>query len=145
MTVFNMDVQYALNKIHRHTDMTPPHLNTRSHTATRRAACAPEVPPNDMWGHPEVATLTTVRVEELEQELPAVEIDDEEFEYGMHTWLLHLCHDYGNHGCRKTHRTCYKATIFGDEDLYEHNEYLAGIAYFEEYNQDVQPNTLVSA
>ena len=62
-------------------------MNTRSHTATRRAACAPQVPPNDMWGHPEVATLTTVWVEELQKELPAVEIDDQEFEYGTHTWL----------------------------------------------------------
>ena len=140
-----MDVQFALHEIHRHIDRTPPHLSTRSHTATRRAACAPGVPPNDMWGHPEVATLTTVWVEELEQELPAVEIDEEEFKYSLHFWLLHLCHDCGNPECQKTHRTWYKATIFGDEDFYEHNDYLAGIAYFEEYNQDVESDTLVSA
>ena len=50
-----------------------------------------------------------------------------------------------NHECQKTHRTWSKATCFGDEDFYEHNDYLAGIAYFEEYNQDVEPDTLVSA
>ena len=85
------------------------------------------------------------RVEELEQELRAVEIDDEEFEYGKHFWLLHLCHDCGSPWCQKTHRTWYKATIFQDEDFYEHNDYLAGIAYFEEYNQDVESDTLAVA
>ena len=92
-----------------------------------------------------MATLTTVWVEELEQELPAVEIDEEEFKYSLHFWLLHLCHDCGNPECQKTHRTWYKATIFGDEDFYEHSNYLAGVAYFEEYNHDVEPDTLVSA
>ena len=33
----------------------------------------------------------------------------------------------------------------GDEDFFEHNDYLVGIAYFEEFNQDVEPDTLVSA
>ena len=92
-----------------------------------------------------MATLTTVWVEELQQELPAVEIDDEEFKYGKHTWLLHLCHDCGNHECQKTCRTWFKATCFGDEDFFEHNDYLVGIAYFKEFNQDVEPDTLVSA
>ena len=81
----------------------------------------------------------------LQTELPAVEIDDEEFEYGIHTWLLHLCHDCGSPECLKTHRTWYKATIFGNGDFYENNEYLAGIAYFEEYNQDAQSGTLIGA
>ena len=122
-------------------------MNTRSQLATCRAACAPEVPPNDMWGHPEVAILTTVWVEELQTELPAVEIDDEESEYGMHTWLLHLCHACGNHECQKTHRTWFKATVrvFGDKDFYENNDYLVGIAYFREFNQDAQSDTLIVA
>ena len=140
-----MDVKYALNKIHRHTNRTPPHLKTHSHTATCRAACAPEVPMNNMWGHPEVATLTTMWVEELEKELPAIKIDDKEFKYSMHTWLLHLCHDCGNHECQKTHHTWYKTTIFSDKDFYEHSNYLAGITYFKEYNQDVQLDTLIVA
>ena len=92
-----------------------------------------------------MATLTTVWVEELQKELPAVEIDDDEFEYGKHTWLLHLCHDCGNHECQKTHRTWFKATVFGDEDFYEHNDCLVGIAYFEEFNQDAQSDTLIAA
>ena len=66
---YTMDSEYALMALQLHIDRSPPHLNTRSHTATRRAACAPQVPPNDMWGHPEVATLTTVWVEELQKEL----------------------------------------------------------------------------
>ena len=96
-----MDSECALLALRLHIDMSPPHLNTRSNTAARRAACVFQVPPNDMWGNPEVATLTTVWVEELQKELPAVEIADEEFEYGTHTWLLHLCHDCGHHECTK--------------------------------------------
>ena len=80
-----------------------------------------------------VATLTTVWVEELEQELRAVEIDDEEF--GKHFLLLHLCHDCGSPWCQKTHRTWFMATILDSEPMYEHNEYLGCKAYFEEYNQ----------
>ena len=137
-----MDSEYALLALRLHIDMSPPHLNTRSNTAARRAACVFQVPPNDMWGNPEVATLTTVWVEELQEELPAVEIDDEEFEYGTHTWLLHLCHDCGHHECHKTRRTWFKATCFADEDFFEHDDYLVGIAYFEEFNQYVEPDAL---
>ena len=46
---------------------------------------------------------------------------------------------------QKTHRTWYKATIFHDEDFYEHNDYLEGIAYFQEYNQDVEPDMYTMA
>ena len=100
-TVITMDVQLALNKIHHQIDRSPPHLNTQFHTATHRAACAPQVPLNDMWGHLEVATLTTMWVEELEQELHAIEIGNEEFKYGKHFWLIHLCHDCGSPWCQK--------------------------------------------
>ena len=33
------------------------------------------------------------------------------------------------------------ATICDDEPYYEHNEYLGGITYFEEYNQYHEPDT----
>ena len=137
-----MDLQFDLNEVHRHIDRSPPHLNTRFHTATRMTACAPQVPSNDTWGHPEVATLTTVWLEELEQELPAAEIDDDEFEFGKHFLLLYLCHDCGSPWCQKTHRTWYKAAILDDEPFYEYNEYLGGIAYSGEYNQYIEPDTL---
>ena len=61
-TGMDMDLQFALNQIVRHIDRSPPSQNTRFHTSARRAECAPQVPSNDMWGHPVVATLTTVWV-----------------------------------------------------------------------------------
>ena len=141
-----MDLQFALNQIVRHIDRSPPSQNTRFHTSARRAECAPQVPSNDMWGHPVVATLTTVWVEELGKELPAVKTIDEEFEYGMHFELLHLCHDCGNPWCQKTHRTWFSATILDSEPMYEHNEYLGCKAYFEEFNQYHEDrDTVVSA
>ena len=91
-----------MSGLDRHRDGTSPYQNTRLQTASRKATCAFEAPLLDTWGEPEVAISTTVWVEEVQEELPAVEIDDDECEYGSQTWLLHLCHDCGSSGCVKT-------------------------------------------
>ena len=105
-----------------------PYQNTRLQTASRKATCAFEAPLLDTWGEPEVAISTTVWVEEVQEELPAVEIDDDECEYGSQTWLLHLCHDCGSSGCIKTYRTWYKATVFGELDFFDDGGVLSSCA-----------------
>ena len=132
---------FIVSEVDRHRDGTLPYQNTRLQTASRKAICAFEAPLLDTWGEPEVAISTTVWVEEVQDELPAVEIDDDECEYGSQTWLLHLCHDCGSSGCIKTYRTWYKATVFGELDFFDDGDYRAGIAYFEERNRDTQSAT----
>jgi len=132
---------FIVNEVDRHRDRTLPYQNTRLQTASRKATCAFEAPLLDTWGEPEVAISTTVWVEEVQDGLPAVEIDDDECEYDSQTWLLHLCHDCGSSGCIKTYRTWYKATVFGELDFFDDGDYRAGIAYFEERNRDMQSAT----
>ena len=117
-----------MSEVDRHRDGTLPYQNTRLQTASRKATCAFEAPLLDTWGKPEVAIPTTVWVEEVQEELPAVEIDDDECEYGSQTWLLHLCHDCGSSGCIKTYRTWYKATVFGELDFFDDGGVLSSCA-----------------
>ena len=117
-----------MSEVDRHRDGTLSYQNTRLQTASRKATCAFEAPLLDTWGEPEVAISTTVWVEEVQEELPAVEIDDDECEYGSQTWLLHLCHDCGSSGCIKTYRTWYKATVFGELDFFDDGGVLSSCA-----------------